>query len=112
MSFMDDLVDKAVGAREDRQKEESKTYRLSYITDRTDGKKVNIKSIVGQYHHFRNSDFEIGNKLNFRDIDEPFGVRYEGDIESVRTETIRKREYIVITTKLREYYLTEYQRQG
>jgi hypothetical protein len=110
MSLMDRLVDKALGI--EKPEDKPKTYRLSFINDRNSGQHVNIKSIVQKFHRFKDIDFTVGRSLLFRDIDEPLGYRDEGEIKSVRTETIRKREYIVVSTKIRDFYLTEHQRQG
>lgn len=106
MSSLDRIIEGALKARSEEPKEESKAYLLSYIVDRNDGKRVEKKSIVKKNHFFKDSELQIGKHLDFKDVDAPFGYHHEGVIEAVRTEVIRKREYIVLTTKIRDYYLT------
>lgn len=86
------------------------TYRLSKAVDKNTNAKVDMK-IVGRYYQFNENDFKIGENLSFRDIDEPFGYKYEGEIVSVEKREIRKREYIIVSTKIRDYYLLKYERQ-
>ncbi|WP_460271887.1 hypothetical protein [Bacillus sp. NEAU-Y102] len=90
---------------------ESTTYRLSKAVDRNTGTKVSMK-IVGQYYQFKEEDLKVGSNLNFRDVNEAFGYKYEGEIVAVGNQVIRKRDYVVVSTKIRDYYLLKYVRQG
>lgn len=90
---------------------ESTTYRLSKAIDRNTGTKVSMK-IVGQYYQFKEDDLKVGSNLNFRDVNEAFGYKYEGVIVAVKNRVVRKRDYVVVSTKIRDYYLLKYVRQG
>lgn len=91
---------------------EPKHFRLSKMVDINSGEKVDHHTLTGRYFTFPENWFKAGRTLEFRDVDATFGSHVEGKIESVRTEIIRKREYIIVSTKIRDYYLTEYQRKG
>ena len=112
MTSFDRIIENALKERSEQPKEESKAYLLSSIVDLNSGEKVENKRIVKKNHFFKDSELQIGSYLNFRDVDHPFGHHNEGVIEAVRTEVVRKREYIVLTTnKNREYYITLKQRK-
>ncbi|MEX3625145.1 hypothetical protein [Viridibacillus arvi] len=82
--------------------------RLSKIVDQNSGERVAIKAIVGRNHVFYKDSLKIGSHLNFRDIDSALGLRYEGEIFAIREEVIRKRDYIIVSTKIRDYYLMKH----
>lgn len=113
MSSIERMIDEALKVRAERPKEESKAYLLSSIIDLKSGEKIEMKSIVKKNHFFKDSELQIGSHLDFKDVDHPFGYHHEGVIEAVRTEVIRKREYIVLTTdKKRDYYITLKQKRA
>lgn len=91
--------------------DEQKHYLLSKTIDINSGNKTGQK-IVGRYYTFTQDQLKIGRKLWFKDVDHPLGVHDEGEIVAIRNEVIRKRDYTVISTKIRDYYLTEYQRRN
>ncbi|MBE7114707.1 hypothetical protein FT641_19735 [Bacillus paranthracis] len=90
---------------------ESTTYRLSKAVDRNTGTKVSMK-IVGQYYQFTDDELKVGSNLNFRDVNETFGYKCEGEIVAVENQVIRNRDYVIVSTKIRDYYLLKYVRQG
>ncbi|HHB2481365.1 TPA: hypothetical protein ACORDH_002816 [Bacillus cereus] len=87
-----------------------KFYRLSKIIDKNTGAKVD-SNMIGKYYEFHKDSLEVGLKLAFRDVNATFGFHLKGEIESIEKREIRKREYTIVSTKIQDFYLLEYQRR-
>lgn len=75
-------------------------YRLAKVVNRSTGKREDLS--LEKIYDIADENFKAGETLVLKDL---FGNIYKSEIKSLELETVRGKKYVLVTTKLRDYYL-------